>query len=232
MSERKDITRTASDADIDRFLNRVAATPRAATDRGRLLFAMDATQSREHSWDQAAQIQAEMFGEAAHLGGLELQLCYFRGFMEFDHSPWLRDSGALSRYMSAVSCAAGHTQLQRCLEHAATEAGRRPLDAVVYVGDCLEETPDLVAGAAGRLALLGIPLFVFQEGYDAIAEPVFRHIAELTRGAWCRFDGSSPRQLRELLSAVAVYAAGGRQALEHYGHQHGGLSRHLTRLLK
>jgi hypothetical protein len=30
--------------------------------------------SREHTWDAAAQLQAEMFSEAAKLGGLEMQV--------------------------------------------------------------------------------------------------------------------------------------------------------------
>jgi hypothetical protein len=59
-----------------------------------------------------------------------------------------------------------------------------------------------------------VPVFLFQEGGDARAERAFREIARLTKGAYCRFDAGSARQLRELLSAVAVYAAGGRKALE------------------
>jgi len=57
-------------------------------------------------------------------------------------------------------------------------------------------------------------VFLFQEGADARAAAAFREIARLTKGAYCRFDAGSAAQLRELLSAVAVYAAGGRQALE------------------
>ena len=45
------------------------------------------------------------------------------------------------------------------------------------------------------------------------AERAFRHIAKLTNGVHCRFDSSSPQQLRDLLGAVAAYAAGGRRAL-------------------
>ena len=66
---------------------------------------------------------------------------------------------------------------------------------------------------AGELALLGVPVFLFQEGRDATAGRAFREIARLTKGAFCRFDRGSARQLRDLLTAVAVYAAGGRKAL-------------------
>jgi len=82
------------------------------------------------------------------------------------------------------------------------------------VGDCMEENIDDLCGRAGELALLGVPVFLFQEGYDRNAERAFREIARLTKGAYCRFDAGSAAQLRELLSAVAVYAAGGRAALE------------------
>jgi hypothetical protein len=45
----------------------------------------------------------------------------------------------------------------------------------------------------------------------------FRQFARLTGGAYCRFDSTSADQLRDLLAAVAVYAAGGLRALENYG---------------
>ncbi len=54
---------------------------------------------------------------------------------------------------------------------------------------------------------------LFQEGGDETAARAFREIARLTKGAFCRFDPGSARQLRDLLTAVAVYAAGGRKAL-------------------
>jgi hypothetical protein len=78
----------------------------------------------------------------------------------------------------------------------------------------MEEEIDDLCGRAGELSLLGVPVFLFQEGADARAATAFREIARLTKGAYCRFDAGSAEQLRELLSAVAVYAAGGRQALE------------------
>ena len=88
------------------------------------------------------------------------------------------------------------------------------MSALVYVGDAMEESIDELCGRAGELALLGVPVFLFQEGRDARAERAFREIARLTGGAWCRFDEGSARQLRDLLTAVAVFAAGGRAALK------------------
>jgi hypothetical protein len=53
----------------------------------------------------------------------------------------------------------------------------------------------------------------------------------LTRGAHCRFDAASAGQLRDLLCAVAVYAAGGSKALRELGRSHGGEALRLTRQL-
>jgi hypothetical protein len=70
--------------------------------------------------------------------------------------------------------------------------------------------------------LLGVPVFLFQENRDPVAERAFKEIARLTRGAWCPFDLSSAARLKKLLSAVAVYAAGGMAALEDMGKREGG----------
>jgi hypothetical protein len=81
----------------------------------------------------------------------------------------------------------------------------------------MEEDIDELCGGAGELALLGVPAFLFQEGDDPAAQTTFREIARLTKGAYCGFDAGSAAQLRDLLSAVAVYAAGGRKALAELG---------------
>ena len=93
------------------------------------------------------------------------------------------------------------------------------VNALVYVGDCMEEDVDRLAGLAGELGMIGTPVFVFQEGRDSKAERAFREIARLSRGAYAPFDAGSARQLRELLTAVAVYAAGGRKALKDFSEE-------------
>ncbi len=230
-SKRKPLTSSTPAGDVAEFLARVAATPppaRQGQRRGRLLFAMDATASREPSWDRACQIQGEMFHTTAALGGLDVQLCYYRGFHEFQASPWVADAGALAREMTRVRCAGGVTQLNRVLTHALEETRRAKLNALVFVGDCMEEDVDRLSASAGQLGLLGVPAFMFHEGADAIAERAFRQIARLTRGAYCRFDPSSAAQLRELLAAVAVFAAGGRRALADLGARGGDAVRLLA----
>jgi hypothetical protein len=89
------------------------------------------------------------------------------------------------------------------------------------VGDCCEEDVDQVGHEAGQLGLLGLPIFVFQEGQDRVASRIFPQIAKLTRGAYCKFDRNSPDQLKRLLGAVAAYAAGGREAFLKYGKEKG-----------
>jgi hypothetical protein len=86
--------------------------------------------------------------------------------------------------------------------------------ALVFIGDAMEEELDELAGLAGELGILGVRAFLFQEGEDPRAERAFREIARLTGGAWCRFDRNAPGELRELLGAVAAYAAGGPAVLE------------------
>ncbi len=217
--ERKVPTREgARRSDVDAFLRRVAAVPApAAQGGGRLVFAMDATASREPSWDRACQIQGEMFNATATLGGLAVQLVYYRGFGECRASGWARDSRSLVRFMTGVRCLGGHTQIGKVLRHTIEETKRERVHALVFVGDAMEENVDDLCALAGELGLLGVPAFMFHEGADPAAGLAFRQIARLTKGAYLRFDASSARLLKELLAAVAVYAAGGRKALRHYG---------------
>jgi hypothetical protein len=141
---------------------------------------------------------------------------------ECRNSGWIDQPEELARLMAAVSCEAGLTQIGRVLQHGVEEAGKQSVQALVLVVDCMEEDPDKLAGLAGQLGLLKLPLFVFQEGFEPAAERTFRELARLSGGAFSRFDADSPEQLRQLLTAVAVYAAGGRNALDALADQHAG----------
>jgi hypothetical protein len=204
-------------AEVDAFIARMNNIAPAASGRGRLIFAMDATMSRQPTWDLALGLQAEMFRAVKEVGGLDVQLVYFRGFGETRASKWVGDPEALARLMTGVSCQGGYTQIRKVLTHARRGSERGKVNAVVYVGDCMEEDIDERSQRAGELGLLGTPVFLFQEGRDLKAEQAFKEIARLTRGAYCHFDAGSARQLRDLLAAVAVYATGGRKALQDYG---------------
>lgn len=224
----------SSAGEVDAFLDTVKAlTPvNAGAGQGRLIFAMDATMSRQPTWDMALGLQADMFAAVKAVGGLDVQLIYFRGFGECRASKWVRDPEALAHLMTQVSCRGGHTQIGKVLAHARRETAGTRVNALVYVGDCMEENIDDLAAQAGELGLLGVPVFVFQEGHDSSAETAFREIARLTGGAWCRFDAGSAAQLRELLAAVAVYATGGHKALADLSRERGGNTRLLLEQLK
>jgi hypothetical protein len=203
----------SSNAEVDAFLDQVRTLASAASGRGRLLFAMDATMSRQPTWDLALSLQGDMFRAVKEVGGLDIQLLYFRGFNECQASHWVGDPDALARLMRQVHCEGGHTQIRKVLSHAREENNKQKVHALVYVGDCMEEDIDQLSQLAGELGLVGVPVFIFQEGDDPRAAQAFKEIARLSRGAYCRFDAGSSRQLRELLTAVAVYATGGRKAL-------------------
>lgn len=212
---KRDLTNSDGSA-VARFLEQVQRTPPRAGRgrRGRLMFAMDATASREPSWDRAVRVQGEMFLATETLGGLEVQLVYFRGFDECRASRWVTDPRTLVGLMTKVMCRAGQTQIERVLRHAVNTAKDGTLDAVVYVGDACEEDIDRLGHLAGQLGARGVRAFLFQEGHQSEASRAFRHLAELTGGAHCQLSTTSPEELRQLLRAVAAYAAGGVTALE------------------
>ncbi len=201
--------------DIDSFLDaaRALGPVRPGPGQGRLAFALDATASRQPTWDLACALQTEMFDVAAGLGGLKVQLIYYRGADECRSSAYVGDTRALGRLMGQITCQGGRTQIGRVLRHLQGEAERSGLKAGVFVGDAMEEDPEALLREAGRLGVHGMRLFVFQEGDNPQVERTFREMARLTGGAWCRFDGGAAHELRTLLRAVATYAAGGQRAL-------------------
>lgn len=200
-------------AAIDAFLERARTLAKPAGSTGRLILALDATMSRQPTWDLACKLQADMFDAVGKAANLSVQLVYFRGFGECRASKFVSDTDALKTLMTKIDCRGGNTQIGKVLSHALTEADKGEVDALVYIGDAMEEEVDTLADKAGRLGLKGVPVFAFQEGFDPAAETAFREIARLTRGAWFRFDANSAATLAKLLSAVAVYATGGLKAL-------------------
>lgn len=229
----KNITSGAT-TDVAAFVNQLRKLPNEARAGavGRLVFALDATASRQATWDLASQVQSEMFLEAGRVGGLEVQLVFYRGFGECKSSAWVRDASELVRLMRAVRCLAGKTQIARVLQHAINEARRRPVQALVLVGDCMEEDVDELGRLAGELGILGVRAFMFHEGRDVRAEQAFRQMAQLTRGACFPFSAASAADLRALLGGVAAYAAGGRSALTALASRSGGVVQRLEHQLR
>jgi hypothetical protein len=244
------IHKNSSPSFEERIMTTTTLSPRVAAllektrrNRGRLIFALDATASREPTWDMATQLQSAMFEEAAKIGGLDVQLLYYRGTDEVRHSSWFSDAHELVNRMSTIKCMAGATKIARMLQHIRTEHEREKVCAAIFVGDAVEEAPhELYAAAAG----LGVPVFWFQEG-DGLAlyvdqrgefvvghpsqsvEQIFRELARLTNGAYARFDAGAAGKLRELLQAVAAFAVGGVKAL---ANQHTDSARKLLGQMK
>lgn len=229
----KPIAKSGPAGDVAAFLEQMAnvPAPRKQGAKGRLIFALDATLSRQPTWDIARELQSEMFDVAASTGGLEIQLVSFCGMGEFDVRPWTARADDLKSAMRGYVCRSGFTQIGRVLKHAEAETMRTRVQALVYVGDAFEENADRIGVAAGKLGLAGTPAFVFQEGRDRRARGVFEEITRVTHGAYGRFDAGSAAALRELLRAVAVYASGGMAALENHAKAGSGAALLLTRQL-
>ena len=113
----------ASDADVADFVRRIKElAPATTVGRGRLIFAMDATMSRQPTWDMALALQAEMFKAVKAVGGLDVQLIYYRGLAECRASRWVSDARALGGLMEKIDCRGGHTQIGKVLAHARRES--------------------------------------------------------------------------------------------------------------
>jgi len=203
----------ASEA-VAAFVEEARRTPAPrASGRGRLIFALDATMSRQPTWDLAQALQAKMFEVASRLGGLEVQLVYFRGLSECRASKFVTGGEGLGQLMRRISVRSGETQIRRVLAHALAETKAAKVGALVFIGDAMEENPDELAALAGELALHGVKAFMFQEGHDPRARSAFGDIARLTGGAYSAFDAGASARLEALLRAAAAYAAGGHAAL-------------------
>lgn len=228
----KPLERRSDRTAIDAFIDKVNTLPVNVESQGRLIFALDATASREATWDQASDLQSGLFLAAQDLGGLSIQLCYYRGFREFKATNFVSQTTQLLKLMSRVHCLGGITQIERVLRHALQETRVRPVKAVVFIGDCCEESVDELCHAAGELGMLRTPVFMFQEGDDPHARAVFKQVSLLTGGAYAPFDRNSPQALKELLGAVAVYASGGAKALKDYSSRSSAEVKRLTQQIK
>ena len=217
-------TSPSSRAVIHAFLEKHAVQRHSG--RGRLILAIDATASREETWDLATSLTAKMLQAAGGLP-LDIQLVYYRGLNECQASPWVSDARTLTGLMKKVRCEAGETQIDRVLIHTRKEDIKQKVQALAFIGDACEENPDNLAISARKL---GLPVFLFLEGDNAKAAKVFANIARLTNGAYCRFDQGSAKQLTELLAAVATYAAAGQQALKEISATNAGAVRLLRQL--
>lgn len=206
---------TSSKSEVNSFLEKVASLPKT-TGEARLIFSLDATASRQATWNTASKLQRDMFTSAQSLGGLQVQLCYFRGFAEFYKSGWTINADEVLHKMNGLRCEAGTTKIETLLRHALAENKKAKIKGVIFIGDAMEESLDRLAQLAGELGILKVPLFMFQERGDPTARQAFIELSRLSGGAYSQFDSASAEQLKELLKAVAIYAAGGLKALQKF----------------
>jgi hypothetical protein len=186
---------------------------RPALPRGRLIFTLDATASRAPTWAIARDLQTKMFREAA--GHLDMQLVYYRGD-ECRASKWVSSGEQLAQLMNGIDCQAGYTQIGRVLAHALREAEKAAVQALVFIGDAMEEQIEELAAMAGKLGTLGVPIFLFQEGRDPAVRKAFRLLALKSGGAYFEFNPNAPRAIDKLsdqLNAVARLAVRDLEAL-------------------
>jgi hypothetical protein len=196
------------------LLDKAEASHRATAKAGRLVFVVDATGSRQPSWDIASKIQADMFTEAAKVGVLDIMLIYFHGVPDHDGacmaSRWTRSASELASFMAKVQCRFGPTQIKKVLERVGREHQQQPVSACIYIGDVVEDPAQALYDLAGSI---GVRLFIFQEGEDVFSADVFRRMARLSGGAHRHFNINAVSELADLLRAVAAFSVGGLEAL-------------------
>src|ERR1700760_1783523 len=146
---------TSTADDIAAFVAKARAmSPHAEGARGRLVFALDATMSRQPTWDMACALQGDMFREAASLGSLDIRLVYYRGLDECRATGWISDSAKLAELMGKIDCRGGKRQVGKALTEARRGAVASGVRAMVFVRDALEESVDNLCVKAGELGLL------------------------------------------------------------------------------
>jgi hypothetical protein len=218
MTAKPSNTATTGKRDAKAMLEQYMSTRKqVGTGNGRMLFALDATASRQACWNTACRLQAEMFRQAG--AGLSVSLAYFRGMDEFRATNWVTSGEALVRPMLKLEVKTGLTQIRRVLLHALRLHAENPIAAVTYVGDAFEENIDELSGLASELGARKLPAFMFLEGEpgaDDDVEDAFRLIAERSGGAFFWFGIDSPQavaQFSDTLNAVAKLAVGDASAV-------------------
>jgi len=214
-NRQKALRKKSSSEEITSFLK--AAGKIAHSQSGRLVFALDATMSRQPTWDRAMTIQNSMFDAVGKSGELSVQLVYFRGLDECRASKWVINAAALRNLMVGIGCRGGYTQIAKILNHVNRETKKAQVSALVFIGDAIEESIDFLCQKAGELGLKGVRCFFFQDGHDLATENGFREMARLSGGAYFQLGPDSARELAKLLGAIAVYARGGLRALSNSG---------------
>ena len=178
----------------------------------RLVFAFDATASREPAWDEARQITDRLFCSLP--GGLDIALAVHGGNTVHTFTPFSSDARSFRDQAAGISCIAGMTRLCTILRRTIDAGGVKVL---LYIGDTYEEDSAEAFALADRCKLHGIRVLILADRADAHALEVFHGIAARTDGAVLDFRAVPLKDMGDVLEAVAALAAGGRKLLEGKG---------------
>jgi hypothetical protein len=182
-----------------------------APSRPRLVFAVDATASREPAWAAARQVTDALV--KALPGELDVALAVHGGSRVHTFTAFTSDARTLRDLAAGVDCHAGMTRLLPIL---AASLKRQAVRVVIYIGDVFEESLPQGRQLADQMGAQGIKLIVLHDTADRSARrdaEVFWDLAKRTGGCVLPFDATASGRLRDILSAVAVYAVGGEKLL-------------------
>ena len=184
--------------------------------RPRLVFAVDATASREPAWAAARQVTDALV--KALPGELDVALAVHGGSRVHTFTAFTSDASTLRDRAAGVACHAGMTRLLPIL---ATSLKQQSVRVVIYIGDVFEESLPQGRQLADAMGGRGTKLIVLHDTADPGARrdaEVFWDLAKRTGGCVLPFDAGASGKLRDILSAVAVYAVGGEKLLRERRH--------------
>ncbi|HET6308476.1 MAG TPA: hypothetical protein VFG12_14900 [Rhodopila sp.] len=187
-----------------------------APDRPRLVFAVDATASREPAWKAARQVTDALV--KALPGALDVALAVHGGSRVHTFTAFTSNPATLRDRAAGITCQAGITRLLPIL---ATSLKHPNLRVIIYIGDVFEESLPQARNLADSLGAQHTKLIVLHDTADPSARrdaDLFWDLAHRTGGCVLPFDATAPNRLRDLLSAVAVYAVGGEKLLRERQH--------------
>ena len=188
-----------------------------------LIFALDATWSRQHFWEISKDIQASMFSTAARIRGrFATQLVYYSGLTQngtVASSPWYNHALALDEEMQKVSCQAGTTQIGKVFRHAIAENRKRKINALVLVADACEEYEEDLLPLARELKENNISFFLFDDTKGSATPQedtpaIFEHVAQAADGKRVEFYIENIHILGEYLTGVIAASTGDLESVE------------------
>jgi voltage-gated potassium channel Kch len=201
----------AKPAQSDPAMIAAALKPRAR--RPRLVFALDATASREPAWE-AAKATTDALCQALP-GQLDVALAVHGGSRLRVFTEFVSEPGPLRDQAAGIQCEAGETRLLDIMERT-RDAG--DVKVLVYIGDVFEESVEGAESLAAALRLRGTRIIILHDAANALtverSRAVFERIAKITGGAVLPFDASAVDKLRAMLEAISTLAVGGMKLLE------------------